>query len=323
MKTLRVRRLLATALCGGVLTLAAAAPAGAALFDDTEARLRIEQTNQRIEQLRRQLEERFVTVENQLKNQGLVDIFNQIEQLKREVAQLRGQLEVVNYELSEAQKRQRDLYVDLDSRLRRLETAGAAQPRAAAAAPSQAQTPPAMPAAGAPADAAADAHANASVPSSSAMPGGMPMAPAAGASFGPSPAVGGTAPGRGADVAGEQRSYDSALDLFKAGSYGAAVQSFASFLRSYPRSALAPSAQYWIGNAQFALRDFRAAIASQRQLIATYPDSQKVPDAMLNLATSQFELGETVASRRTLDDLIARFPQSEAAAKARQRLSGR
>ena len=44
-------------------------------------------------------------------------------------------------------------------------------------------------------------------------------------------------------------------------------------MKTYPRSALAPSAQYWIGNAQFAQRDFRGAIATQRQLIAAYPDS--------------------------------------------------
>ena len=95
---------------------------------------------------------------------------------------------------------------------------------------------------------------------------------------------------------------------------------FAGFVRNYPRSPLAPSAQYWIGNAQFAQRDFRAAIAAQRQLIAAYPESQKVPDALLNIATSQIEMGDTVPARRTLEELIAKYPQSESAGKARQRL---
>ncbi len=112
----------------------------------------------------------------------------------------------------------------------------------------------------------------------------------------------------------------------RAATMRAAIASFASFVKSNPKSALAPSAQYWIGNAQFAQKDYRAAIASQRQLIAAYPDSQKVPDALLNIATSQFELGDGAASRRTLEQLIAKHPQSEAAsegaAASRDPLSG-
>lgn len=288
----RASHWVAVAACGGLLTLAAL-PARAALFDDNEARARIDQTNQRVDQVRKVLDERLTAVETQLRNQGIADLFAQIEQLKAEVAKLRGQLEVLTYELSEAQKRQRDLYVDLDSRMRRLETSGAASSAGTAATPS-------------------DATAN--------VPGSAP--PATGSSFGPPPPAG-TSGARPGDVAAEQRAYDAALDLFKGGNYGAAVQSFAAFVRSNPRSPLAPSAQYWIGNAQFALHDFRAAITSQRQLIASYPDSQKVPDALLNIATSQFELGDTTASRRTLEDLVARYPQSDAAAKARQRLASR
>ena len=259
-----------------------ALPAHAALFDDEEARRRIEATNQRLAQVQKQFDERITALETQLKSQGLVEIFSQVEQLKSDVARLRGQIEVLNHELEQAQKRQRDLYIDLDSRLRRLEGAPAANAPAApgAAAP----VLPAVPPPAAPPVAAA------------------PESPAPGASV-------------------EQRAYDTALEQFKGGSYPAAIASFAAFVKTYPKSALAPSAQYWIGNAQFAQKDYRAAIASQRQLIAAYPDSQKVPDALLNIATSQFELSDAAASRRTLESLIAKYPQSDAAVKARQRLA--
>ena len=297
---------IASVLCGGTLALAVALPASAALFDDTEARQRIEATNQRLDQISRRLDERINGVETQLRNQGLVDIFNQIEQLKRDIAQLRGQLEVISYELGEAQKRQRDLYVDLDSRMRRIESTATAH------APGSVDAASAPPPSAAPLPAAAPPSPPSFGPPPSSAPGGNVVG-----SLGP-----GMRPGT-PDVGNEQRAYDSALDLFKGGNYGAAVQSFAAFVRNYPRSALAPSAQYWIGNAQFALRDFRSAIASQRQLINAYPDSQKVPDALLNIATSQFELGDTAGSRRTLEDLVARYPQSDAAAKARQRLAAR
>jgi tol-pal system protein YbgF len=272
--------------------------ARAALWDDEEARRRIEQTNLRVAQVQKQLEDRIAALEQQLKSQGLVELFRQVEQLKSDVARLRGQIEVLNHEQDQLQKRQRDLYIDLDSRLRRLEGGPGAN------------VPP--PASGAPAPG----------PVATAPPAPTPAAAgptAAGATPGSTPAAMGTGAADAAAI--EQRAYDVALDQFKAGSYPAAIASFNAFVKNYGKSPLAPSAYYWIGNAQYALKDYRAAIATQRQLVAAFPGNPKVPDALLNIATSQFELGDGAASRRTLEELIAKHPQSEAAVKARQRLA--
>ena len=117
-----------------------ALPARAALFDDEEARKRIAETNARLAQIQKQLDERVTTLESQVKSQGLVDLLNQVEQLKSDVAKLRGQVEVMTFEVEQSQKRARDLYVDLDTRLRKLEggpgspAAGDASPGAAAGA---------------------------------------------------------------------------------------------------------------------------------------------------------------------------------------------
>ncbi|MGA8032451.1 MAG: YbgF trimerization domain-containing protein, partial [Casimicrobiaceae bacterium] len=100
--------------------------AHAAFFQDDEARQRIDATNQRLGQLQQQIESRLTAVEQQLKGQGLADLANQVEVLQSDIAKLRGQVEVLTYELDQAQKRQRDLYVDLDTRLRKLEAPGAA-----------------------------------------------------------------------------------------------------------------------------------------------------------------------------------------------------
>ena len=86
---------------------------------------------------------------------------------------------------------------------------------------------------------------------------------------------------------------------------------------------LAPSAQYWLGNAQYARRDYRASIASQRQLLLNWPDSSKAPDAMLNIASAQSDMGDNAAARKTLEELIRKYPKSDAATKARQRLGVR
>jgi tol-pal system protein YbgF len=287
------------ALVGIALFLGAHA-AQAALFDDEEARRRIEATNARLSQLQRQLEDRLAALEQQMKGQGLADLSNQIELMKSDVAKLRGQLEVVTYELEQAQKRQRDLYVDLDTRLRKIESAAAA---------------PAPPANG----------ASAGGPGSPAGPPSEALAPPAAASTTPPPGpVAALPPARNPnDAIAEQRAYDSALDQFKRGDYAGAISGFNTFLKTYPRSPLAASAQYWVGNAQYARRDYRGSIATQRQLLKDYPDSGKAPDAMLNIASAQSDLGDNAAARRTLEELIAKYPKSDAATRARQRLGVR
>ncbi len=95
--------------------------AHAALFDDEEARKRIAATNVRIDQLQKDLDDRVSQLERQLKSGALVDLANNVEALKSDVAKIRGQIEVLTYELEQSQKRQRDLYVDLDARMRKLE----------------------------------------------------------------------------------------------------------------------------------------------------------------------------------------------------------
>jgi tol-pal system protein YbgF len=250
----------------------ATAPARAALFDDDEARKRVDALRVRVDQLEQQLSQRLERLES--KDAALVDMFRDVELIKADLARLRGQYEVQAYELEQAQKRQRDLYLDLDGRLRKIE--------------------------GGPGAAAANAD---STPATAAG-----TAPAAAA--------------RPGDAASEQRAYDSALEQFKSGSYPAAIASFQTFVKTYPKSPLAASALYWVGNAQYAQRDFRAAIATQRQLLSTYPDSQKIPDALLNVASSQVELGDAAGARRTLDEIVAKYPTSEAAGKAKQRISG-
>jgi tol-pal system protein YbgF len=125
----------------------------------------------------------------------------------------------------------------------------------------------------------------------------------------------------GASGTAETRAYEAAQNLRRIGNYQGAIVAFQNFLKQYPKSTLAPSAQYWIGDSYFNMRDFRLAISSQRLLIASYPDSNKVPDALLNIASSQAELGETAAARKTMDELVAKHPGSDAADKARRRMA--
>jgi len=271
-------------------SLACAQLAHAGLFDDEEARKNIAATQARLDGLQRNLEARLAAMEQQSKEQSL-DLLRDVEGMKSDLAKIRGQIEVLVYELGEQQKRQKDLYVDLDSRMRKMEAAAA--PAAGDASAPAASTPPAI--------VANPAPSGTFSPPSNATPA-APVVPVS---------------------AAEQRAYDTALDQFKRGDYPGAISGFQSFVKTYPRSLLASSAQYWVGNAQFARKDYRAAIASQRTLIQLWPDSPKIPDALLNIATAQSEIGDNASARRTLEELMAKYPQSEPAQKAKQRLGMR
>jgi tol-pal system protein YbgF len=99
------------------LSLGWASLSTAALFSDDEAHRKITALQQQIQVM----EERVAQMENTARSQG-VSVLTQLEALKADLATLRGQVEVHTHELETAQKRQRDLYVDLDSRLRKLES---------------------------------------------------------------------------------------------------------------------------------------------------------------------------------------------------------
>ncbi|MES2355193.1 MAG: tol-pal system protein YbgF [Pseudomonadota bacterium] len=119
-----------------VLAILAAGPARAGLFDDEEARRRLLAIESEMRQKNTAAEERIVKLEASVKNQGLLDLVNQIEELKGEQARLRGQIEVVSNQIATVDKKQRDFYLDIDSRLQRLEQpANAAKPRADAVVP--------------------------------------------------------------------------------------------------------------------------------------------------------------------------------------------
>jgi tol-pal system protein YbgF len=91
-----------------------AAQAHAGVFDDEEAR-------RQVADLRIKTEARF---DQQAK--GQLDLVNQIQRQADEISRLRGQIETLNYELETAKKRQQDFYLDLDTRLRKFETAESA-----------------------------------------------------------------------------------------------------------------------------------------------------------------------------------------------------
>ena len=90
----------------------------AGIFDDDEARRAILDVRTKIDALGIKLDSKLDTKADK---SSALDLSNQNEQLRTEVAKLRGQIEVLTNDLANAQRRQQDFYVDLDNRIRKME----------------------------------------------------------------------------------------------------------------------------------------------------------------------------------------------------------
>ncbi len=262
--------------------------ATAGLFDDDEARRDIKNLRAQIDQQNRDNDARLQRLEESIRNLGIIQLLNQIEQLNAEIAKLRGQVEVMSNLDDQLTKRQRDFYLDIDTRLRKLE--------------------------GLPPEPATGASVS-SPPSTAAAPAPVPNAPGA---FGSAPAA--TPAQLAAARAKEDTVYDVGSNAFKRGDYLSATRAFQTYIKDYPAGQLVSNAHYWMGISYFNLRDYGSARATQDRLLKQFPDSAKAPDALLAMASIYVEIGDSGSARNALEDVIARYPASDAAAKARMRL---
>jgi len=240
----------------------------------------------------RELDERLKRIERLFGSESLFKLFDEVEALGTEVRELRGQMEALSHRIDQMEERQRQLYLDADQRLERIESAAPAQ--AAGPLPQ----PGALPAAP-------------TTPTQTATPGQ------------PSPGTAQTAQtpdATGVDPFAEQQAYQSAFDLLKSGRYDEAAVAFQQFLAEFPTGSYADNAQYWLGEAFYIPRRFEQAVQEFERLVSAHPTSQKLTHALLKIGYAHDELGNVEDAERVLSELIARHPQSAAAGLARKRL---
>ena len=118
----------------------------------------------------------------------------------------------------------------------------------------------------------------------------------------------------------EKRDYDAALEVFRSGDFAAAQAALQRFAARYPQSGYLPSVLFWLGNASYAVKDYKGSLAQFRQMLGLAPEHPRAAEAMLAVSNVQIELKDTKAARKTLEDLIKAYPQSDAATAARERL---
>lgn len=229
-----------------------------------------------------ELNDRVARLERLLDSQSLVEMLAQMERLQMEIQQLRGEVELQNHQLNELKQRQRDLYLDVDRRLSHVEREGGGGAVAGLGTP--------------------DA------------PGGAALVMAGpGAAEGNAPAV-----AAGKDSPEEERkAYQEAFDLLRELRYKQAIKAFRAFLKKYPDGRYGHIAQYWLGEANYAQRNFKQAIDDYHTLLTVYTQSPKLAEAMLKIGYSHYELGDKKAAASTLNELVQSYPDTTEAGQAK------
>ena len=234
-------------------------------------------------------DERLDRIEKLLSNQSLLDMAERLDAMQADMQQMRGMLEEQQHTIEGLKERQRELYLDVDRRLSRFEREGGGASIPAPAAPATPST---------------------TQPLTSAAPS-APVAAAA-------PAA---APTNDTNQLQQEReAYQKAFDTLRELRYAQATQEFRAFLKQYPNGRYGHIAQYWLGEASYAQRNFKQAILDYQALLQNYPSSPKRAEAMLKIGYSQHELKQDSEANKTLDQLIKLYPDSTEAGQARNLL---
>lgn len=268
-----------------LLLLIAAGSAQAALFPDDEARKGVAELKQQLAALQARMDEaqaarqalsqlldkRAAELDVALKGQA-VDMLGQFDRLAAEISKLRGQLEISHHEIGLAQQRQRELYTDLDTRLRRLETPVTVKPVAEAAAAT-------VPAAAEPIPAAPIVDASSELKAYEAAhelfkAGKYSESAGAFEQFASAYPKGKYAP---------SAQYWVGYAHFSQKNYVAAIAAQQKLVQQFPDNHKVPDALFNIANSQIQLADLESARQTLRNLVEKHPQSEVAPLARKRL----------------------------------------
>lgn len=268
---------------------------------------------------RQSLAERVTALEQQAQShggaQGNIELVNQINALQSQVQTLQGQVEELRHQLEEMKNRSKEQYIDLDSRIGRLEgrnPQGAAPPPANAN-PNNGNLP--------------DMNLNGaqSAPPPQQMqqqppPQAQDQQPIDAQQMVPPPSDRGAPPPPASSPEDMKAAYDQAFAALKDGRYAESARRFQAFIQQYPNADLTPNAYYWLGESYYVTQNYPISLDTFRRLLQQFPDSQKAPDALLKIGYCQYELKQWDQAEATLNQVVQKYPNTTQSSLAQGRL---
>lgn len=213
------------------------------------------------------LENRLQGVELTIQSQALMDLLAQVERVSGQISFLKGDLEVIQHHLDQALQREKSLYEDIDSRLKKLEAAAASQQTQAAATPAPAANPEGA------SQAAETKQFNDAM--TQLNEGQFKLAFESFNQFIQANPSSKLLP---------EAQYHLALSQFSLKNFKAAMLTQQKLISLYPESTRIADAKMMVANCQIQLSDIQSAKQTLRDLIAQHPDSELIPVAKKRLA---------------------------------------
>ena len=255
-----------------------------ALFEDEEARRKINEMQDQLNNIEKSLEFKI----NQKFSKNLSKYNSELNELHDSISRLIGDVEVLQFEFKNSEERHKVLYQELNDRILKLEfvieekTQNIPQEEPT-------EVPDKIP------------QAEIELKSEELLNENSNLAPLV-------------------DKNIELDEYAEAESLIKATRYKEAFEAFDKFIVTYPNSDLLPKAKYSLGYSQWALKNYNAAIKTYSKIIELHPDSEITPDVIYGIANCEIQLTRITKAKKTLRNLISKYPQSEIIEKAKKRL---
>lgn len=237
-----------------------------------------------------ELEQRLAALERVVgsRTESQQRIQAQVNQLRGDIDEMRGSIELHNHQLEKLLERQRELFLEIDRR-----SGGTSQ----------------------------------GIPQSTSTIARRPVSnntvtaiePTPTAVVRPTPR---TSPVATQSSANEQDSYQNAVNLIlKDRDYVKAVPAFKSFLSRFPNSEFTANAHYWLGQLLYNQQNYNDARVQFTQVANRFGDSPKRSDSLLKLGLIEKSSGNTSAANSFFQQVVSEYPNSTPARLAAQELA--
>jgi tol-pal system protein YbgF len=115
-------------------------------------------------------------------------------------------------------------------------------------------------------------------------------------------------------------SYTAALGDFNSKKDDIAIGEFAQYVRCFPQSAMAPNAQYYIGQIYYRTQNWEDAVKAFDLVLEKFPKNPKTPDAQYMKACALLNNHEKTAAGQEFKSFIATYPDNPKVPEARKHL---